>query len=573
MQSLPADGSFQEDISFAGVARQSQAAFKSIIWGGVHSVTWTEGGHPYYSRYVSDGQGTGWRPIRTFTEVPKTIMHGPHRMNIRFRARLIAGHLVLDFDELSFDVVNPVQTGTPQPGIEPSFTLQQITWPEAPVLVQCYGVRASFAVHPVLYAKLLSYDGVDAALVGTFSRQVATPYGPPSGGTVNGAGFTRGTQIPTTTGIVSSWSAGTGGAGLLNYTVTMTGDIVTTAAHVNVWGVHTPYVSAVICESTNSPSVPTVGGIEIQNYCYGQATIESGEPPGMVTKTATLKLSRRVITGAFGGTSWTTYVKQFNPIRIEVAWRYTNGTTSAYTSIFEGYIIGPTKDLDGFNDWNGELVCQDNTVRLKKPAAFIDSTFNGPLDTIALKTQAAVYGASCVREVIRGTMGDTFADVLNGGAGLSFDLKYFPTGHYPLISTDNDVAGLYNTAVPMQNAWILPPPYGSYGMDWIQDTIAPMDHAVFFWDIPCDGSHTAPIPLYGRITEFYKAAQAAGTGGVNLTVSDTIYIAADVNNLLQKASSSSSMTGLSMSFRCGACAARAWMPPCTRHWCGASIGS
>jgi hypothetical protein len=58
---------------------------------------------------------------------------------------------------------------------------------------------------------------------------------------------------------------------------------------------------------------------------------------------------------------------------------------------------------------------------------------------------------------------------------------------------------------------------------------------VFYWDIPPDGSYSSPIPLYGRITSFYAAAQAAAGGGPNLYIADKIYISADVNNLMQSA--------------------------------------
>lgn len=535
-----ADQSFRGDLDFAGSATSNSGGFVNFAWGSnSERLLWMENQHPIYQRYISDENGARWKDIRIFYELPKAQMKGTTKQHWTFYVRIIGGHRVFTFEVagamLSFDVADPQPTSTPQPGSPnpTNYKIQRAAWRSGTFNVQSYGVRVSVGTALLQYAKILQYDGVAEPLTGTFSRTIFLKRRPTS--TTQGTGYTRAKDSLTHTEVESTWSENNYGS-QIDYTCTLHGSSLVLSVTETLPGIHTPYVTGVIARSTTSQARPSAAAIDITLACKGTCTIESAEPPDTVVGEARLTVDRAKLNELFSGTSWTANVKQFNIVTIEVKGFYSDGSEDSYTQLFEGYVMNPTRDVDGAYSWTGGLVLRDHMQRTIAPAAFIGEEFDAPLDHLILASddpQIQLRGATCYREILLRAVGSWASEDLNGGP--DEDDRYYPVNYPYLIDPGNDIVGLYPDAVPMKEGWVLNPKYGADANSWAQD-FERYEHAARYYG-PLPEGGTAMYFVYGHLATLYKKAREAGDGdGINLYIADKDYVSGDINKIILAAS-------------------------------------
>ena len=302
-------------------------------------------------------------------------------------------------------------------------------------------------------------------------------------------------------------------------------------------GQDTPLLSMVGVEIDGEYWLPQRAPLDITAACTGTAKLSTGEPPDVPGAELSLSIDRTILErlavpdGVPGDGSWNRYVAPRKRITFEARWNYTDGSQDEWQTLFDGWIYSPANQNERFLEHRMTLLCRDGLMRLSKPFAFIDSRYRaGSYVWVNDRKEKPLYGAMMVYEILRASLGEVVALRLNGGVSGIDDvagmLRFFPRNHFPLLGNENNVAGFLPLAsnrvsgganMPTQGQPQLPPPFRQCARDWIE-RIAKLDRAIFFWGYS-PNLPGVPVPIYGRVTEFYKAARALG----DFVVADCVY--------------------------------------------------
>lgn len=260
-----------------------------------------------------------------------------------------------------------------------------------------------------------------------------------------------------------------------------------------------------------------------------RAHLSQAMPPIMPGAELSMEIDRVLLEGLmaqYSGKDWRNYTEAYCPITFETRWHYTAGPPGDWIKWFTGYVYMRELSSAEVGDGKMSLTCRDPIIRLQDPASKIEYRYP-PLDFLfADKVRSRVaggaqsvsnlglYGADCVYEILRLSVGETEARRMNGGLILAGGqlqglLDYFPNSHYPLIGPNNSAGYvslelLSSSSPPTNGGWLFPPPVDDDALGWINQ-IGQKDHAVFFYGHANGYDGNYPHPVYGRITNIIDA--------------------------------------------------------------------
>jgi hypothetical protein len=499
---------------------------------------------------ITNGKGT-WDDAATLSPGPNVSFANDSVYGIGVER--MGGHylisVVVDNQAYTFDYLDEVRQDNPS-GFPSKYT-KNASWDAAPLKVTFAGVSADISVARIVYCFDKNQNaelGVEvqqstgAILPGTsqegepmrasYTREVAIGgrgvSGTPCLFFPNGWGANKenGTEIKVTARVVQQFYA----RGLSRRAVAYKAELIAEPG-----GLESPFLKLVMGYVEGDRSLPSRAPADITPAVTGKISVSSGQPPDIASTEARVQVDRVLLDHMPppSGNSWSKYLGKYHRLRIEAGWNRDDGTTDTLVPLFDGFSYTVAPSTNGFAQNTSQIVGRDAIMRLKKPWATIDTKYKAGDFLFAEK--GILWGADMVQEILRITLGDWFADNLNGGLG---PLAFFPArGHYPLIGTATIRNGLTMGAVPIlkqasNGSLNFPPPFKQDAYSWIQQ-IAQLDHAVFFWGFPPGVNVTRPVPIYGRITEFLQAARSLGIYSIN----DCQIDANSIDFLLKTASS------------------------------------
>lgn len=490
---LPANRSFQVDVFLTVHTPDGQLPGFRVRWGADLSLVGRQGLKWCVERSVNGVDAT-WRKLDSLP--PVNCEGGRYQIQVR----RIAGRMVVTINGASFWFMDT------QNGLSPKQSkLKVMAWPEAPLQISCVNLRAQVGTALIKYA-----DKNDTVFTGSIVRS-----------------FKRKTNANNEAVVlqkVSGWSPAPGLAtvsafvaqGSLSYTLSLRG---------SAQGIDTPFVNKVLIRTEPFWQYPVAVPLNL-SAATDSLVIDEAMPPIAAGAEVSLVVDRVRLNSI--NANWLDWVKSYNPVTIRTRSHYDDNSTGSWVSMFSGYIVKPNYTTK-FNDQMMTLTCRCPIIRLQKPAAVIDHRYP-PLDFLfarGVEEQGnfSIYGADCVQEILRNTLGDSAADSLNGDGN---GMRYF-NDHYALLSTETDaggylaVTGALGAQPPATNGFYFPAPFGDDAMAWI-GKLAAYDHAVFYYGRP--SGHTGfPCPVYGRILNILA-------GQPTYTIPDLKYVEGDQNKAL-----------------------------------------
>lgn len=384
--------------------------------------------------------------------------------------------------------------------------LQSVSWPAGKCSIDAYGTMVVVSTAMVKMAvpnndNLPYGSGFDSQFEGNVTAAATTLY--PLGNRPDGTLLT----------ITPTAPAGR----TVGYRVGMTS---------NTEGIDTPFLTGVMGRRPASWTSAVSGTMDVRPAVTGMS-IQSAMPPLMAGAEATIELDRNILDRTRAG--WGNYVNDRAPVQIYARWRYDDNTVSAWQYLFQGYVTGFSIGYQSVNGKTISVKLRDPVFRLQGENARIDGRY-APLDYHYITSSAGrLYGWECVRELLRQALGDTAAASL---------LTYFPSGHYPILDSTGNAAGLAVAQAAAASfagspaslpTFQFPPPWGDDVLSWI-NKVAEHDRAVFLYATPVGGVTAGwPVPIYGR------APQIVAGRSVTHAITDAEYVEGEVNKLLTSA--------------------------------------
>ncbi|MGI4787915.1 MAG: hypothetical protein ACRYFS_03590 [Janthinobacterium lividum] len=173
------------------------------------------------------------------------------------------------------------------------------------------------------------------------------------------------------------------------------------------------------------------------------------------------------------GTSWRADLAPYAPVTFVLGQSLGNADGTGYTEVettrLTGYLEESSDDLRGFNDGEVRRTLRDQWLRLKDPAAFID-TYYAPLSVCLTSPDSSgyIYGWQGIQLILN--------RAINADAGSSLKV-FLPANWYGLAQAVGDPQVLGR--LPANDLPLLASPYGKYAGEFIKQ-IAEMDFAALY---------------------------------------------------------------------------------------------
>lgn len=474
-QPFDANRNFDAVFSFAGTAYGHEGAQAvRLSWGDKWSLAFRgEGANVFASlerRVQARGEAT-WQVVRVLRDGPvigASFWHGVHTVSVS----RIAHRLVVTLNGVSYWLAES-QNGV---AIETS-------WPRAPLRLSVWGADCTLGVFPLTGLSAPngkpSKDarGKPALITASFVRNVPSPHVRPqtvkfsiegghAGGTKGVKTILRGSHLKQIK-VAGEWQ----------------GEVAHYRADLVCTDTDAPFLSALCVSFPAGANTPAPDPVELRP-ALSELSFDSGDPESLPNAELTFTLAATLKEKCPG---WDSAVLPFRPVLLRA--KYPGDAT--WTTLFRGFLMPQDETRADWNAFDVPLTARGPLVRLSEPAALVDERF-GPLD-LQLPPGGNLYGAQCVRELLRTELGDEWVANFNGDGNV---FRYF-NKPYPLLSARGSGFFTATLNIPQKGSPFLPPPFGSDLKSWI-GTIAGFDHAVFFFDASEDAF------CYGRITEFLR---------------------------------------------------------------------
>lgn len=180
-----------------------------------------------------------------------------------------------------------------------------------------------------------------------------------------------------------------------------------------------------------------------------------------------------LVAAATPGADWRRDLGPYAPVTFVLGQTLANadgtGQQNVETARLFGYLESVTDEARGFADGEVKRTLRDGWLRLKEPAAFVDTSF-APLSVCLSPPDGSgsIYGWQGVQLILSRMLG------LSAGQSLRV---FLPQGWYGLAGAAVDPAVL-GKMVP-NDLPLLNPPFGKYAAEWIKE-IALMDFAALY---------------------------------------------------------------------------------------------
>jgi len=525
---VPANRGFFLDLKFATQSNSYDMPGARIKWGGEaedkYSLEFRQGWKPILCRGTGEPEGSEneWKRIKRLNYELLNLSGGEYRIKV-FSC---AGRVCIEINGKGFWYLPAVLTaqGTAQvaAGFDPvgagHSELEHAAWGEGHWVFSTNNCRMRIRGGVI---KWCTPGGVKyvGTLVRICPRRVALGDDPEI--TTAQAGWAlNGTTIVAETLVVPNG---------LQYTMTLTA---------NDDGIQSPFWSQHIIHVIPDFDDPNIPPLDIRPACEG-IVIQKAHPPEVPTTQVTLDLDREQLLNL--SENFEDYVNDWNPVKIRLRWRYTNGTYSDWKTVFRGHGFGRKKKSNGYNENTMSMTLLCPGVRLIGNSGRIDHT-HGPLDLAFTKLiantdsglpDAKVYAPDLVKEIVSRVLGQYESEQINGDGDAR---KFLPAGHPALMDYGGDSCGYLQaeqalasaagSPPPTHGGFLWPAPFGKDASGWITD-ITRDDHLVWFIDLLPDTEE--PVLIVGRPT-------AIIAGRTPKRITDNIYIAGDENKFWESAS-------------------------------------
>lgn len=446
-----------------------------------------------------DGQWSQWRRL------DKAGVCDLHGKNYLLSFRRIAGYLVVSIGAAAFWLLEDGQSSPGQPAPR---SVPEISWPEAPVYINAYNMRARIGVALIKYS-----TASDMPFSGSFTRSFerATRVTPEMLTSATCTGWRGAAATPVIAPSVSP--------GMVQYTCVMAG---------SAQGIDTPFVNKVMIRSRPVWGHSEPQGLPVERTRNGELSISKAMPPIMAGAEASFTLDRDLLLQLNG--NWKNFVKQFNPVTIRTRQHYDNGDVDAWQYQFAGYLYKLTYTTSGFGSRTLSVTCRDPIMRLQEENAIIDNHYP-PLDIefaerLSSNAAAVIYPSDCIKAIVAQALGPEEADRINGDGNGNRYLSR-PIALIDTVSNSGGFLGL-QAAITGQaittNGWLLPPKLLEDAMSWIND-FSKVDSAILFYGWPNGDTSDWPCLIYGRLPNIYDARPT-------YTIPDLKYVEGDQNKLI-----------------------------------------
>lgn len=452
--------------------------------------------------WMVDKKANGeWSQWRRLDKAGACNMHGK---DYRLSFRRIAGYLVVSIGAAAFWLL---EDGQGAPGQTQPRSVPEISWPEAPVVVNAYNVRARIGVALIKYS-----TATDSAFTGSFTRSFerATRVDGEMLTTGSCTGWRGAAPKPSITPIVTP--------GNVQYTCLMTG---------SAQGIDTPFVNKVMVRSRPIWGTTEVAGINVESCRRGDLGIDKAMPPITAGTEVSFTLDRDLLLFIFN--NWKDYVKQFNPIEVRTRQHYDDGSTDGWIVQFYGYIYKLTYTTNGFGNRLLSVTTRDQTMRLQEENAIIDQHYP-PLDFAFTEKlegggDAVIYTSDCVKEIVATALGPEAAETLNGNG----DGNRFINEPIPLIDANSGGGFLALREIATgqavtTNGFFFPPKLLEDAMSWIND-FSKIEGCLFFYGWVSDDASGRQVLIYGR-------RKTITANRPTYVLPDMKYTANDINRLI-----------------------------------------
>lgn len=493
---IPANRGMEFECHFSTLNPAGPQAAVRIAIGDKYSLVGRHGMRWMVDKKVS-GQWSQWRRL------DKAGVCDLHGRDYLLSFRRIAGYLVVSIGAAAFWLL---EDGQDSPGQPAPRSVPEIGWPEAPVFVNAYNVRARIGVALIKYA-----TANDVPFTGQFTRS-----------------FERATHVTNdllTTATGTGW-CGAAPAPMINPTVEPGSVKYACILTGSAQGIDTPFINKVMVRSQPQWTNPSVSGINVEACRKGDLTIDKAMPPIQAGTEVSFTLDRDLLLKFFN--NWKNYVKQFNPIQVRTRQHYDDGSTDNWITQFYGYIYKLTYTTNGFGDRTLSVTTRDQTMRLQEENAIIDHHYP-PLDFVFAERLAAggaaLYPSDCIKEIVRLALGAEAADTLNGNG----DGNRFINEPIPLIDANNGggflaLRELTTGQAVLTNSFFFPPKLLEDAMSWIND-FAKIEGALFFYGWVSDDTSGRQVLIYGR-------PKTIMANRPTYVLPDMKYTANDINKLI-----------------------------------------
>jgi hypothetical protein len=471
---IAANRSLQWELDFESQLPEGPRPSFRLMWGGErYSILLRHGAVPQVEKKV----GAKWQILRRLTGVRTSNLAGGHYL---VGVRRIGGRMVISIDGyhcwfLDFQAFSD-PTRQPLP--------VDVSWPEGPLSINCYNVRADVGVSLIKYA-----DADDSAFTGTVKRTVPIRTTEVLkaflAGWWRGGGRVTGTTTP--------------GPKSLDYTINLTASPA---------GVDTPFVTQILGQGADRWVYQNAAPLDAA-HCIMSGTVSLAAPGLVAGAEATMTFDREQLNEL--NPNWQNYAREYNVATIEARWVRRDGTTTNWYPLLAGYVHRVQRASAGLSARTLTLNFKDPIVRLQEPAAVVDHRYP-PLDFVLLQnltpTPGVAYGSDFVRFLLARALGTTEAGKLH---------VKMPASHYPLHSIANDRCGYVQvlrglSGQPVTSGTTMfPAPHGQSVLSWIGDLQKKDGGTVFFYGWPNGHNGTWPIPCYGRERLFMQAANGIKT--------------------------------------------------------------
>lgn len=459
---------------------QNGSAGVRFEWGKRYSVCFRQDLAPTFDVL---GRDSKWHTLKTFSEFGTVTNFSG---NIDLFCEIINGCLALTLNQHSFYVPEAAPDGR---------TLQNMTWPAAPLMVSLFGVSATIGG-----GLLVTQDRDGKPLRPSFSRTVPLPI-PPGVESEKRAVKLR----------AKGWRVGKARAGAAHVKIEVDED----TSH------QVKYTARLVCDGMVSPFLVAVGGtlpmlpgeeegayLDIARALDGTATSKGINPPDTLSREIVLTVNRKrleelaQVVALPEGKKWDDYVQEYSPADFAVRWVRPDKTTTPWHG-FRGYQFINQMDTQGPNKQYLQLVIRDPMWRSSGENAKVDEKF-APLDFL-IDGEKSLYGADFVQHIHHVQNGPVEAGRMNGNGNAR---EFLGPGHPPFI-TNSTALGFYPLVKPLtQGGFTFRPPYKLSVSDWWKE-LATTDFCVcFFGHVQIEGGHAVtanstgdpeewPVLIYG----------------------------------------------------------------------------
>ena len=297
-------------------------------------------------------------------------------------------------------------------------------------------------------------------------------------------------------------------------------------------GINTPFATTICHAYVPVWVTPTGSGTDIAKVVK-RAVASHAHPPVQAGTDGSITIDLALLNKLMPSSA--SLLQDYAPVQLEGRW---DGGT--WEDITAGYLLGTSGEQQSYNDATLTFTIAGPMMRLKKPAALVDSG-NVPLDYIFYQRIAPIlavqamdlregnyynpgydgsgniismgpikldslnyYGANAVQDIVEHFLGPDAKSTFNGNGDPK---RYLPADHPPFLST-NDVAGswlpiaeaygqsLTAASLQAQQGAIMPPPFGQDALTWCNQFAAD-EFCIFTEGYPDRATRGWPQLMYG----------------------------------------------------------------------------